>query len=204
MAVQIVIDAKNRVFPHNPSTPVGRGENFDRHRVWGTPGADSADKARGSVLDLPASLYPRCRRGPLSLTIGVVPASLTAINRVSAPATHSLLGPTAGLADRAGTSRDLALDLLSAFPAKLHLAMARRWNDSGVITRPQPLLNPPQARTPAISRLIGASIRFSPRNTAGAKTQRHSARTSDRSIFSDLLPPLVGGPRVLAESSARS
>jgi hypothetical protein len=93
-------------------------------RVWGTPGADSADKARGSVLGLPASLYPR----PLPLTIGVVPAGLTAIGRISAPATHPLLRQTAGPAGHAGPPRDLARHLPVAFPAKLqHLATARLW-----------------------------------------------------------------------------
>ena len=85
------------------------------------PARTSADKARGSVLDLPASLYPRCRRGPLSLTIGVVFAGLAAIARIPPPATHPLLGPTAGLADRAGPPRDLARHLIPALQAKLHL-----------------------------------------------------------------------------------
>jgi hypothetical protein len=110
------------------------GGNFDRRPgIWGTPGADSADKARGSVLDLPASLYSRCRRGPLSLTIGVVFAGLAAIARIPPPATHPLLGPTVGLADHAGPPRDLARHLPPAFLAKLHLAIAWRWNDRDAI-----------------------------------------------------------------------
>jgi hypothetical protein len=92
-------------------------------RLLGRPaGQASADQRGGEI----GGLRPRRRRGGLPPPIGVVPATLAAIDRIPATPPHPLLSPAAGLADRARRPYDLSRHLAPAFPAKLHLDTARR------------------------------------------------------------------------------
>ena len=81
----------------------------------------SANEARGKVSVLPASLRLGLRSRPHPPPPGGVSARLRAKPRISAPATHPFLSPTAGRADRARRVDDLSRHLALALPAKLHL-----------------------------------------------------------------------------------